>query len=291
MRPVAQQEPPLDEELTDTNGSLDVLKTNQMLERIFSRSNIFENQLGEAPAVISCPNCDHPANKDIEESWRQKRVVHICNNCAENTRQQKIGAAIERAGIPTDVREATIENFAVNRPGVVTGTGFQTPEQFRSAAIRFKEKGKRNLILGGTVGIGKGHLAAALAIHFISQGWKVAWIECSRLFRDYHAAYKTNSNEEMADRLGTVGLLVLDEICLRDMPADGEEILFSILDRRHKDSKPTILLSNKPAIEVKKWLGDRITDRLRSGGVIFAYGEWQSMRGTTADGATQEEGF
>lgn len=256
------------------------------LSGIFKRSEQFENELNAAPDTMRCFRCGHDtATKNEEKSWKAGMIAYDCPNCTENDRQQKIGAAIERAGIPSDVRQATLENYVTDRPGVQTGAGRHTPKDFLEAASRFRLKGDRNLVLAGSVGIGKGHLAAALTKHFITLDWKVAWIECARLFRDYHRAYKDGTHEAIADRLGTVGLLVLDEICLRDLPADGEEILFSILDQRHKGGRPTILLANKPAAEIKAWLGDRITDRLRSGGVSFRYGEWQSMRGQETDAA------
>lgn len=80
-------------------------------------------------------------------------------------------------------------------------------------------------------------------------------------------------------------LLILDELCLRDLPADGEEILFTLFDSRQKTARRTLCLGNKPAQETRLWLGDRISDRLRSGGVTFCYGAWQSMRGGAGDGA------
>lgn len=280
-------EPPL----TEPNGRI-ATDLEQKLSGIFKRSEQFENELKSAPDTIRCFRCGYAtAVKNDEKSWKAGMVAYDCPDCAEDDRQQRIGAAIERAGIPTDVRHATLENYTTSRPSIQTEAGQHSPVQFLEAARRFKLKGDRNLVLAGSVGIGKGHLAAALAKFFIEQHWKVAWIECARLFRDYHRAYKDGTHEAIADRLGTVGLLVLDEICLRDLPADGEEILFSILDQRHKGGRPTILLANKPAAEIKAWLGDRITDRLRSGGVSFCYGEWESMRGRPTDSAHGNGGF
>lgn len=280
-----------DQPMTEPNGRI-AGDLEEKLSGIFKRSEIFENELGSAPDTMRCFRCGHDtAVKNEDKSWKVGMIAYDCAKCAEDDRQQRIGAAIERAGIPSDVRHATLANYVTDRPNVQAKAGQHTPTQFLEAAKRFCLKGDRNLVLAGSVGIGKGHLAAALAKYFIEQNWKVAWIECARLFRDYHRAYKDCSHEAIADRLGTVGLLVLDEICLRDLPADGEEILFSILDQRHKGGRPTIMLANKPAAEIKAWLGDRITDRLRSGGVSFCYGEWESMRGRPTDSAHGNGGF
>src|SRR5690606_255974 len=122
----------------------------------------------------------------------------------------------------------------------------------------------------------KGHLAAAIAMQRMRDGESVAWVECSRLFGEWHTAYSHNSTDFVRDRYAKPDLLVLDEICLRDLPQDGEEILFAILDRRQKSALPTLLLGNQPAEGAKEWLGGRIVDRLRSGKVAFCYGEWES---------------
>lgn len=253
----------------------------------------FEKAMESAPEKANCIACGSESILDRELSFENAKPSYSCLNCKQKKRERVIGERIERSGIPLDVRDATIENFITNRPNVKAGKDFpefKTPEQFKTAASAFLKKGHRNLFFAGTAGIGKGHLAAAIAIHFIREmNWHVAWVECAKLFRDYHRAYADDSNESMTDRLGTVSLLVLDEICLRDLPADGEEILFAILDRRHKEGRPTIMLGNKPAKAIREWLGERIVDRLRSGGVSFCYGEWESMRGKGGDGANANE--
>jgi DNA replication protein DnaC len=192
---------------------------------------------------------------------------------------------LHRVGIPFDVCGSTIDNFHLDRPNVKTGEGFNSPSKFLEFAEMHRCGEIRNLILAGTPGIGKGHLAAALAIEAIDAGKRVAWIECARLFGSYHAAYATQSTDRVIEPLVSADLLVLDEICLRKLPEDGEEILFTVLDGRHKAKRQTILLGNKTAKETRAWLGERIRDRLNSGGLRFAFGEWDSMRGNDADGA------
>lgn len=281
-------EPPLEEALVTESGHVDPTGLDAMLARIREKSEAFERHLSECPQTMPCP-CGGTAKLDVDASFKAQCSQYTCEKCEEKKAEQRFIALLDKACIPSDVRHATIENFQTNRQRI--NPKYQVPARFVEAAKEFLVKGKRNIILSGIPGIGKGHLAAAIAIHFIKLGWRVAWIECARLFRDYHKAYENGSNESITDRLGTIALLVIDEICLRDLPADGEEILFAILDRRHKEGRPTVLMGNKPADEVRAWLGGRITDRLRSGGVIFCYGEWESMRGQATDGANSKNEF
>lgn len=278
---------PPEEQLVTESGNIDPTGLESMLARIRSKSEAFEKHLSECPQVIWCPVCKHGAILDVDESFKAQKETYVCEKCEAKKAEQQFAARCDAAGIPSDVRHATIENFQTDRPNVKQD--FQSPAKFVAAAKEFLIKGKRNIILAGKAGIGKGHLGAAIAMHFMRLGWRVAWIECARLFRDYHRAYENSTNEAITAKLGSIALLVIDEICLRDLPADGEEILFAILDRRHKEGRPTVLLGNKIASEIRMWLGERISDRLRSGGVIFCYGEWDSMRGQATDGAGANE--
>lgn len=274
-----------DESLVD-NSAIDAAALDRKLVSIAAASQAFENALRDAPERSECQECGGVAKLAPDASWKAGKLVYDCPACNRNRKERELGARIEKVGIPSDVRHATLENFETDREEV--NLAYQTPASFLEAARQFVKGERRNAIFGGTPGIGKGHLAAAIAIQFLREGKRVAWMECARLFRDYHKAYANGTNEQITGWLGGVSLLVLDEICLRALPSDGEEILFAILDQRHKERKQTIMLANASADVIRSWLGGRITDRLRSGGVAFRYGEWKSVRGTQHDGAESE---
>lgn len=247
----------------------------------------FSAYLDTLPQERPCPNHPHVTTfLDRENTPRNGNALYPCAECAADRKKAARIARLEDVGIPSDALSATLENFDTHRPKV--NPDFQTPQQFLEAAQRFQAGEIRNMILAGTPGIGKGHLAAALAIEASDKGKKIEWSTCSALFNEYHMAYASNQTGPVLESRAVVDLLVLDEICLRDLPADGEEILFAIFEYRHKKRLPSILLGNKPADKCREWLGGRILDRLRSGGVAFRYGEWESMRGTQGDGAQFE---
>lgn len=243
----------------------------------------FEIHLDALPQEAPCPR--HPdtlARLDRAKTER-KHTVYACEACAAEAAARKRLKRLNDAHIPHDAEHATLENFRTDRGGI--NPLYQTPAQFLQACQSFAAGEVRNLILGGTPGIGKGHLGAALSIPYLDSGRSVVWYTCSDLFFDYHASYATGTTVSLLREFQCPDLLVLDEIALRDLPADGEEILFAIIDARHQQKISTILLGNKPADESRLWLGGRISDRLRSGGLAFRYGEWDSMRGGECDGA------
>lgn len=263
----------------------DLAALDKLEATIRARSEAFDAMLDAQPQRKPCDVHGTPSLINREASRAAAAPVWTCPACESERLAKRHAKRIEAAGIPADVRHATIENFDINRPDAKIGSGFVAPAKFVEAAIRFQAGEVRNVGFAGTPGLGKGHLAAALAIGALVNGKTAAWIECARLFNAYHRAYKDDTTESVTDKYAAAHLLVLDEICLRDLPADGEEILFGILDRRHKAGLQTIFLGNAPAEAIRKWLGSRIVDRLRSGGVAFCYGEWASMRGNEGDGA------
>lgn len=249
-------------------------------------------RLASFPQTQLCPNCNAAAEIDPGSIWdadtgAPRSPRYICQPCKQKRDQAHSLAqnqlALKRAEIPASVWHATLENFRTDRPNINTAKNYSTPEQFLEAAHCLRRGEIRNLFLAGEVGIGKGHLAAALANAAIARGRSVCWRECARLFADYHRAYATDTTQQVLAPLIRAHLLILDEVCLRDLPADGEEILFAVFNRRNEERRPSIILGNQHADETRKWFGERIADRLREGGHKFCYGAWQSMRGQSTD--------
>lgn len=267
---------------TDTNHALDLL-----LDKLEQSRLAHEARIDNAPPFGPCPHHgEHAAELVRDKLNADGSLRYTCPQCrADKRRMQRLGD-LRESGVPLDALHATLANFDTDRPGV--SVAHHSPRKFLASAEALKSRQIRNLILCGSPGIGKGHLAAALCIEAYDTGRSFAWTTCPDLFRDYHNAYTDNSTDSIVGHYGGVSLLVLDELCLRTLPADGEEILFAIFDLRHKRGKQTILLGNKSAEDTRQWLGARIVDRLRSGGVIFCYGEWQSMRGREGDGSGEE---
>lgn len=268
----------------------------RVLAMFAAKSSAFLADLAKLPAHRDCER--HPGTTAVlneEASLKAARPVYRCPLCVDAKAQQRWERAMIEAGIPADVRHATLANFDTARPNVTPSedaqgnkTGCVSPAKFVQACQAFLAREVRNLFLCGGVGIGKGHLAASVALQRLRDGWRVIWTDCAALFRACHAAYAAEGWQVIADRQAGADLLILDEICLKALPTDGEEILFSILDQRHKAGLPTILLGNAPAQQVREWLGSRILDRLRSGGCKFCFGAWDSMRGRERDGASDE---
>lgn len=74
-----------------------------------------------------------------------------------------------------------------------------------------------------------------------------------------------------------MGLLVLDEIGA-GFSSDAERVqLFDVIDMRYKLGRPTVVLSNLTAKDMRPILGERTFDRLREGATLLTC-SWPSHR-------------
>ena len=269
-------------------GTIDGHALDRLLSSIQERSEAFIAGLDALPPTKACESCVGGRAK-FNRKLSEERMEHVyeCPHCMALQAARRLERKIERVGIPADVRHATLANFRIDRTNI--NAKAHHPALFVDTARKFIAGALRNVFFAGTCGIGKGHLAAAIAREFLKAGKSVKWTTCAKLFREYHKAYESSSTELVIEAHSDSDLLVLDEICLRDLPSDGEEILFEIMDRRQKNRLQSVLMANKSASHIRDWLGGRVSDRLRSGTVAFCYGEWDSMRGADGDGAGNKD--
>lgn len=160
----------------------------------------------------------------------------------------------------------------------------QVLEACKTFAESVDLEGRRNFWLVGGVGTGKTHLGAAMVSHFIHERDSSAAILSAReVVRMLRATWRRRTEEgaeterDVIDRLGRLGLLVLDEIGA-GFDSDAERVqLFDVVDLRNKLGRPTVVLSNLTFKDIRPILGDRIFDRLREGATHLVC-NWPSRR-------------
>lgn len=82
--------------------------------------------------------------------------------------------------------------------------------------------------------------------------------------------------------LQEIRLLILDEVGLQ-FGTDGEiQHLTEVIDRRYRETPPTLIVSNYPMNDLWKFLGERAVDRLKDNGGKLVVFDWESHRGQNA---------
>src|SRR5204863_9802462 len=99
------------------------------------------------------------------------------------------------------------------------------------------------------------HLAQAIGLASIQQGYRVVYREAHTLINDIAEAALDGTRKEHMELLSTVPLLIIDDLGMRKLPPTAAEDLLEIVMRRYERAS-TLITSNRPVEDWGKLLGD-----------------------------------
>ena len=102
-----------------------------------------------------------------------------------------------------------------------------------------------NLLLVGSSGTGKTHLATAIAVEACRRKYSVRFFTVSQLVEALMEAKSERALGRMRASLKKVDLLVLDELGFVPLPASGAELLFDIVSDRYEKAS-IVITTNLP---------------------------------------------
>lgn len=165
-----------------------------------------------------------------------------------------------------------------------------TPDQKRArataAAFRdfiIAEQRWAALILVGSVGTGKTLLACEFAESYINRLTRsVRYVTGKGLISEIQASYgrEGKSEEGELDRFAQYDLLILDEIDAIPTKDNAALLLNEVIDRRYRNNKPMIVITNQPFNDLARYIGDRVYDRLHENAFVCDFC-WPSFRRQT----------
>jgi DNA replication protein DnaC len=178
-----------------------------------------------------------------------------CETGQRASRQQemaRLSALFAETKLPEKYRTATLGDFA-DAPALL---------QQVEAAI----DANRGLVLWGTFGTGKTHLAAAVVRRRLSEGVIGLFIKTPALLNRMRATFDKDSTgptaAELLAAVKRVPLLVLDDLGVEKTTDWVLETLYEIVDSRYCDGLPLVITTNLTAPELRKQIGKRIASRL-----------------------------
>lgn len=199
-----------------------------------------------------CPRCV----KEQEEAARAAAKEH-----AAQERQLALEMRLGQAAIPPRFRNRTLDSF-------IASTKEQQSAQrvARDYLENFDEYAAegRGLVLAGPPGTGKSHIATSILSAALERH-SGCYVTCSDFIRAVRSTWHRESEKTEAQVLGEyagVTLLVLDEIGVAFGSEGEQKHLFDLLDRRYRDLLPTIILTNEDASGLRRFVGERVFDRL-----------------------------
>ena len=157
---------------------------------------------------------------------------------------------------------------------------------FDLATAHFIAKHEDALFLGPP-GTGKSHLAQAIGMAAIQQGYRVIYRETHTLMENLADATLDGMRKQQMEIFSTIPLLIIDDLGMRKLPSTAAEDLLEIVMRRYERAS-TILTSNRPVDDWGKLLGDTaavgsMLDRLLHHGHVVKCGprSWRTKTAAT----------
>jgi DNA replication protein DnaC len=228
-----------------------VERIKRLGESVRVRQEEFIKKLDTQPRSKPCPQ--HPGGSsdlDHEGSVAVGEVRYVpCRLCVEERAEFEMRARLRQQGVPSILLDCKLDTWDAWSPNL---------EERLKDVREFVAKRVGFLVLLGSVGTGKSHLAVGAMRHFKTALFR----KQSTLLRELRRTYQDKTAEDPVDKCQGTELLVLDEVGLSSGGRDEMPMLHEILDCRHGERLPTILTSNLTWDGLKEVLGPRLHDRL-----------------------------
>ena len=114
---------------------------------------------------------------------------------------------------------------------------------YNLATCEFVRK-KENIVFIGPPGTGKTHLAIALGIKAISQGYRVLFTTVNEMLKELYISRADNSFTQKLKYYTTPELLILDELGLKKLNQNSVDNFYEVISKRYKNGF-IIITSNK----------------------------------------------
>ena len=154
----------------------------------------------------------------------------------ERRAQKQLGLRLRRAPLNTTKTLETFDftfNPTLNRQAVL-----------HLASCDYIRR-KRNLLICGPTGVGKTHLAQALAAEACRQGFDVVFVNAHKMLMHIHGGRADGTLERRLATYLRPQLLVLDDFGLKPLAPPGPEDLYDVINERYE--RGSILLTSNRA--------------------------------------------
>jgi DNA replication protein DnaC len=220
---------------------------------------LIENNYGGG--YYRCPECSK--EQEIEREWDNS-----------DTYWRETSQKIRDADIPERFKAATLQNYLTDEPGQK-----EALEKVWKFIRAYKVNPGECLILEGSCGTGKTHLAIGLIKELCKRGVNCKYITAYRAVDRLKSTYGSDETKKgIIGEFTAIGLLVIDELGI-DSEAETQKLTTRVIDERYLAVKPTVMITNLSTSELLKMLGERVGDRIKEMSGTRIVCKWKSHRG------------
>ena len=167
--------------------------------------------------------------------------------CREQKRLKRQLQALKKVGTLEMMERLTFDTF-IPEPTHLSAQKAHNLRRAYETCRRYAQEPDGWLLLTGTYGCGKTHLAAAIAHARLALGEPVIFMVVPDLLDHLRAAFNPQSElsyDELFEQLCSTALLILDDLGAQSSTPWAQEKLFQLLNHRYNAHLATVLNKNK----------------------------------------------
>jgi len=176
-----------------------------------------------------------------EKAARRKKAEE--ETAARERIQRRIDSLLGKSGIKKRYLQRTFEDFQVTPEN---RAAYRTAKDYAENFHKYSEKGE-GLYFEGTYGTGKTHLAVAIALHLIHQRIPCicrTFIDILGDIKNTFDSRREGAEQQMLDLYKDIPLLVIDDLGKELCTEWSMSTLYTILNDRYENMRPTIITTN-----------------------------------------------
>lgn len=188
-----------------------------------------------------------------------KAIPCVCRQ--EERRERRLRALAEMGG-GNSIERLTFETFLPDGNGLAAERA-QNLRRAYEAAMDFAAHPQGWLLLTGSYGSGKTHLAGAIANRAIDRGSGAIFMVAPDLLDHLRATYSPNSEtgyDALFEQVRNAPLLVLDDLGAQSSTPWAQEKLYQLLNHRYNLRLPTVITTNQRLDEMEPRIRSRLQD-------------------------------
>ncbi len=226
-------------------------------------SNTEEQRSNSLRGDPNCPICGGIGfvRKDVDVDHPDFGRVDVCV-CRQKEVLQSAYARIYRLSNLEAFKGMTFENFNIEGLVGMSDEQIHSLNTARNNAQYFANHLDGWLLLLGTYGVGKTHLAAAIANFAVGLGVPTFFLTVPDLLDWLRFAYGSQGSnfETRFEEIRNINLLILDDLGTQNTTAWAEEKLYQIFNHRYVNHLPTVITTNQALDEIEGRIQSRLRD-------------------------------